>query len=183
MCSVYRDKRPNHLQTRIALEGLILELGAPDMGAFGQANVQPLSDARPRIPPHEHPHYADVGFLEQGLEHAVSATDRPIAPVELPTIDAFLAKPDWPSRQRELDDLLYRTRGWDPGPFIEILSRAATPAWKFWAAKADDDEVVAAFRVLTMRPSLVVVGLARRLAASGSAPVRKAAKALLENQG
>ena len=188
MCTCERENRPRHRDVTTWIAAFLQEAKlTPDLAGFAQQYVVPIHKNRPRADPKRHPLYGTLEFLDlhngNGDAPLVSTTKSPSEKPAIPTLNEFLAQPDWEKRRRELQELLNRLGSWDTAPFLAILLRATTSKWQFWVTTEPPARVAAALTALRNRPSRQAVVLARKLTSHADDDVRQAAKKLLENQG
>lgn len=174
MCAYEVVARPTHAQVAARIDALLLLCArAPDLPFLVEDRVWPLVEARAALPPQQHPGYAQIAFLEAGAtDTGGRAADE--------RVRAFLADPDWLSRQHELRRMLARDPSWSSAPLLEVLERAL-PRWlpRRSARVPHPAEVAGVLDLLRARPDRAVVDAARKLTAYADAEVAHMARKLV----
>ncbi|MBT3219854.1 MAG: hypothetical protein HN348_12260, partial [Proteobacteria bacterium] len=155
----------------------------PDIEGFAQQYVVPLYEQREITDPKTHELYQTLEFLDvhDGATPMVSTTQSPTEKLKLPTLEEFLAEPDWETRRREMTELLLRMGTWDPAPFVDILQRATKAKWQFWVTRDSPARVVAALEVLQGQPTTETIVLADALTSHADEGVQKTAQSFLDS--
>jgi len=184
MCSRKRTNRPSHGEVATWISTFLFENKLdPDIEGFAQQYVVPLYEQREITDPKTHELYQTLEFLDvhDGATPMVSTTQSPTEKLKLPTLEEFLAEPDWETRRREMTELLLRMGTWDPAPFVDILQRATKAKWQFWVTRDSPARVVAALEVLQGQPTTETIVLADALTSHADEGVQKTAQSFLDS--
>lgn len=135
-------------------------------------------------PPHEHPAYKDVAFLEEATlqqvtEEALRVEQRTTAELDA-WLGGLLRAPGWTERAAEIKAATRHRDDWGAAPLLAVLSRARVPWWRVWARPAAAEELAVALDVLRDRHEPGVVLLASQLQAHPDERVAVAARRLLK---
>lgn len=172
MCAYEADDRPWMNQTAEELETLLQRVGGADLEAYAERVVRPILAARTRMPPHDHPRYPEVRFLEGPARDAsgLNLNDE---------VKRLVGAEDFPDRAHELAALLAGRPEANVRPLLSVLDHAARPGWMFWRKQPSPAHTVAALTALAPIAGPEVRNRARKLSRHPDETIARAARDVL----
>ena len=176
MCAYEADQRPWPVAVAGRVDALLTRHDlTPDLPRFAADVVKPLFDARPRVPPWEHPRYPEVSFLEREITDPGGRTSNIAAEVRRAVKSA-----DFPERAKQLAALLASNPETDVRPLLDVLDGASAPSWQFWRKPPTVARTLAALEALRSVRRGSVRSRAQRLTQHRDPMIAAAARTMLD---
>jgi len=141
-CQYDAERRPWPVELAAMADLWLTTYGEPDLGGFAAEVVAPLYHGRPKVPPGQHPMWAEVRFLEgdvTGEHRKVDVTAE---------LRRAVTSKDFAQRAPELAALLASHPDVDVSPLLAVLDESDVPAWQFWRRPVPAERTVAALTAL-----------------------------------